>query len=153
MNESRGSAAESGQVCRLRYRSQGEDREIVVGETPLLIGRAQDCDLMLQHESVSRHHARVSPSGHGWAITDLDSKNGIKINTFQQNTIGVLLSGTGVDGSDGFRKIRNASGVTIAQDGVTCVYPNLTDNAIRQGTVDIVMEENKILGTLKSLVR
>ncbi len=54
-----------------------------VGEDPLLIGRAQNCDLMLQHESVSRHHARVSRSGHGWAITDLDSKNGIKINTFR----------------------------------------------------------------------
>jgi adenylate cyclase len=39
--------------------------------------------LTLQHESVSRHHARVSQSHEGWVITDLDSKNGIKINTFR----------------------------------------------------------------------
>jgi adenylate cyclase len=82
VNEALDNAAESGPVCRLRYRSQGEEREVVVGETPLLIGRAQDCDLMLQHESVSRHHARITPSDHGWTITDLDSKNGIKVNTF-----------------------------------------------------------------------
>jgi len=72
---------------------------------------------------------------------------------FKQNTIGVLLSGTGDDGSEGFKRIRNASGVTIAQDRVTCVYPNLTDNAIRKGAVDIVLDENRILETLKSLVR
>lgn len=72
---------------------------------------------------------------------------------FQHNTIGVLLSGTGDDGSEGFRGIREASGVTIAQDRVTCVHPNLTDNAIRKGMVDIVLDENRILAAIKSLVR
>jgi len=77
------SAEGNRQVCRLRYRSEGDECEVIVGEAPLLIGRAQDCDLMLPHESVSRHHARVSQSRQGWMITDLDSKNGIKINTFR----------------------------------------------------------------------
>jgi adenylate cyclase len=83
VSEVRDSAAGNDQVCRLRYRSEGEERELIVGEDPLLIGRAQDCGLMLQHESVSRHHARVSRSSQGWMISDLDSKNGIKINTFR----------------------------------------------------------------------
>lgn len=73
--------------------------------------------------------------------------------TFKENTVGVLLSGTGDDGSNGFKHIRNASGVTIAQDQGSCVYPNLTDNAIRNGTVDIVLDENRILGALQSIVR
>lgn len=83
MNEHREGAADNGPVCRLRYRSEGEEHELIVGEDPLLIGRAPDCGLTLQHESVSRHHARVSQSREGWMITDLDSKNGIKINTFR----------------------------------------------------------------------
>lgn len=73
--------------------------------------------------------------------------------TFGQNTIGVLLSGTGDDGAEGFKQIRNASGITIAQDGGSCVYPNLTDNAIRKRTVDIVLNENQISGTVQSICR
>jgi two-component system chemotaxis response regulator CheB len=72
--------------------------------------------------------------------------------TFKENTIGVLLSGTGDDGAQGFRSIRDASGVTIAQDRVSCVYPNLTDNAIRLGTVDVVLDEDRMLGALRSMV-
>ena len=73
--------------------------------------------------------------------------------TFGQNTIGVLLTGTGNDGSNGFRRIQYLSGVTIAQDRVSCVYPNLTDNAIKQGTVDIVLDENRIVGALTSIAK
>ena len=76
-------AAGKREVCRLRYQSGGEEREMTVGEEPLLIGRADSCNLTLSHESVSRHHARVSRFRKGWTITDLDSKNGVKINTFR----------------------------------------------------------------------
>jgi len=82
VSRSREGADGDGQVCRLRYQSEGEEREVVVGKDPLLIGRAPDCDLTLPHESVSRQHARLSHSHQGWTITDLDSKNGIKVNTF-----------------------------------------------------------------------
>jgi len=75
-------AAGKREVCLLRYQSGGEEREMTVGEEPLLIGRAESCDLTLPDESVSRHHARVSRFRKGWTITDLDSKNGVKINTF-----------------------------------------------------------------------
>ena len=76
-------AAGKREVCRLRYQSGGEEREMTVGEEPLLIGRAESCDLTLPDESVSRHHDRVSRFRKGWTITDLDSKNGVKINTFR----------------------------------------------------------------------
>jgi two-component system chemotaxis response regulator CheB len=72
---------------------------------------------------------------------------------FKQNTIGVLLTGTGVDGSEGFRTIRNASGVTIAQNASSCVYPNLIDNAINKGTVDVVLDEKRILEAIISIVK
>jgi adenylate cyclase len=51
-----------------------------VARGPLLIGRAPDCDLVLHHDSVSRHHARISRSRDGWRISDLRSKNGVKVN-------------------------------------------------------------------------
>lgn len=63
---------------------------------------------------------------------------------FKQNTIGVLLTGIGDDGADGFAQIRSQNGVTIAQDSQCCVYPNLTQHAIEMGTVSKVVSENQL---------
>ena len=71
---------------------------------------------------------------------------------FRQNTIGVLLTGIGDDGAEGFRKIRDQSGVTIAQDTECCVYPNLTNNAIQKETVDWVVNESKLPGVIESVM-
>lgn len=57
---------------------------------------------------------------------------------FGAHTIGVLLTGLGDDGSDGFKHIKEKSGITIAQQSSTCVYPNLTECAIERGLVDKV---------------
>ena len=69
---------------------------------------------------------------------------------FHQNTIGVLLTGLGDDGADGFASIQKKSGVTIAQSTDTCVYPNLTHNATERGTVDIVADENMLADEIES---
>ncbi len=46
----------------------------------LLLGRSADCDLVLPHTSVSRHHARLSLDARGTAvIEDLGSKNGLRV--------------------------------------------------------------------------
>ncbi|PID84627.1 MAG: hypothetical protein CSB13_12225 [Chloroflexi bacterium] len=46
-----------------------------------VIGRAQDCDLILDAPGISRHHARLERSTTGWQIIDLGSSNG----TFVKN--------------------------------------------------------------------
>ena len=71
---------------------------------------------------------------------------------FHQNTIGVLLTGIGQDGAQGFAHIRETEGVTLAQDTHCCVYPNLTHNAIQQGTVDIVLDELKLPQAIASIM-
>ncbi|MEA1922875.1 MAG: chemotaxis protein CheB [Pseudomonadota bacterium] len=71
---------------------------------------------------------------------------------FQQNTVGILLTGIGTDGADGFAHIQKFSGVTMAQDTQTCVYPNLTDNAIKQGTVNKVLDESKLPQAIISIM-
>ncbi|RDZ29116.1 FHA domain-containing protein [Lysobacter silvisoli] len=42
----------------------------------LRIGRAADCDLALEHSSVSRNHAELQHDGEHWQLRDLGSKNG-----------------------------------------------------------------------------
>ena len=73
-------------------------------------------------------------------------------NVFGNNTIGVLLTGIGNDGTDGFTKIRNNSGVTIAQSTETCVYPNLTQCAIENGNVDYIVNGNSLAEKIESVV-
>ncbi len=65
--------------------------------------------------------------------------------------IGLLLTGIGDDGAEGFDNMRQSGGVTIAQEAQCCVYPNLTDNAIERGTVMQIIPENRLPGVLEEL--
>jgi hypothetical protein len=43
------------------------------------IGRADECDVVLKHGSVSAKHAEVSWVGDGWTVRDLGSTNGTRV--------------------------------------------------------------------------
>lgn len=45
-----------------------------------LIGRGEDCDLVIASRQVSRHHARIMRSDRGFLLEDLGSKNGTHLN-------------------------------------------------------------------------
>ena len=49
-------------------------------KSELSIGRTEGNDLILNHPSVSRRHARVESRGGDWWLIDLKSTNGVKIN-------------------------------------------------------------------------
>ncbi len=46
----------------------------------LVIGRAQDCDIPLLADNISRYHASLEWTGSDWHITDLGSTNGTYLN-------------------------------------------------------------------------
>ncbi|HNX36386.1 MAG TPA: AAA family ATPase, partial [Kiritimatiellia bacterium] len=45
-----------------------------------LIGRKEDCSICIPAESISGHHAQLSPSEQGWVLQDLGSSNGTSVN-------------------------------------------------------------------------
>lgn len=47
---------------------------------PLLVGREPDADVHLHHPEVSRRHARLTPVGDQWVISDDESVNGTYVN-------------------------------------------------------------------------
>ena len=49
-------------------------------DKPIMIGRNDDCDIMLPDRQVSRYHARISWSNEQYEIVDLGSKNGTHVN-------------------------------------------------------------------------
>lgn len=72
---------------------------------------------------------------------------------FGEHTIGVLLTGIGDDGSNGFKDIKEKSGVTIAQQSNTCVYPNLTACAIERGLVDKVLPDHQLPSGIETAIK
>jgi len=71
---------------------------------------------------------------------------------FHQNTVGILLSGLGDDGTEGFAEIKKESGITMVKDVQCCVFPNLTDHAVRAGVVDIVSDDHKLADAIESFI-
>lgn len=55
-------------------------RPIYLKKIDVLIGRSDDCDIQISLDTVSQHHARIHRTSKGFALTDLNSHNGTKLN-------------------------------------------------------------------------
>ncbi|QCR53048.1 hypothetical protein C1N80_05265 [Brachybacterium sp. SGAir0954] len=64
---------------------------LTLGSTPILIGRAPECTLVLDDDYASNRHARVFQRDDEWVVEDLGSTNG------------TLVSGRRIEGSVPFR--------------------------------------------------
>jgi Inner membrane component of T3SS, cytoplasmic domain len=62
--------------------AQGKEsgREFTFEQDSVLIGRTDDCDVVLYESGVSRRHARIFLDGNTFAIEDLGSSNGTLVN-------------------------------------------------------------------------
>ena len=61
-----------------------------------------------------------------------------------ERSMGIVLSGTGSDGSYGIQAIREAGGITIAQDPTTAKYDGMPTSATETGCVDLTMSPEQI---------
>ncbi|HEX4837381.1 MAG TPA: DUF3662 and FHA domain-containing protein [Solirubrobacteraceae bacterium] len=56
-------------------------RRLLVPPRGAVVGRSRDCDIVLDDAGVSRRHAELRPVGAAaWAIEDLGSTNGVRVN-------------------------------------------------------------------------
>jgi pSer/pThr/pTyr-binding forkhead associated (FHA) protein len=55
-------------------------REIAFTRDEFVIGRGEECEVVISHTSISREHARVKKLKPGYVVFDLKSKNGTTIN-------------------------------------------------------------------------
>ena len=111
---------------------------ICSNETPMVVERNAENEVCLVERNVAEQPLNALFS----SASDV----------FGTNTIGVLLTGIGNDGTDGFSVIRDNSGITIAQSTDTCVYPNLTQCAIENGNVDYIVDGNLLAGKIEAVV-
>jgi len=67
--------------------------------------------------------------------------------------IGIVLSGTGNDGTEGLKAIKAEGGITFAQDPDTAQYPDMPKNAIAAETTDFVLSPEQIAKELGRIAK
>ncbi len=67
---------------------------------------------------------------------------------YKERSIGVVLSGTGSDGTNGIKAIKEHDGLTIVQDPETAKFDGMPKSAIKTGLVDWVLSPKKIAGEI-----
>lgn len=71
---------------------------------------------------------------------------------FGDRAIGIILSGTGSDGSEGIRSIHAAGGITVAQTSESAKYDGMPNAAIDTGAVDCILSPDRISEYLPLLI-
>jgi two-component system CheB/CheR fusion protein len=69
----------------------------------------------------------------------------------QSHAIGVVLSGTGTDGTLGLKAIKDQGGITFAQEPQSAAYDGMPQSAIDAGVVDFMLAPEKIPQQLLAL--
>ncbi|HTV76773.1 MAG TPA: CheR family methyltransferase, partial [Steroidobacteraceae bacterium] len=70
-----------------------------------------------------------------------------------ERAVGIVLSGTGRDGSLGLAHIKEYGGLTIAQAPEDCEYPDMPRAALSTGSIDLVLTAAEIGKRLQVLAR
>ncbi len=58
----------------------GALREVLLQAERLILGRAPECDVVIEGRLISRRHAAISRAGQGYILEDLGSHNGTAVN-------------------------------------------------------------------------
>jgi hypothetical protein len=66
-------------ITRPRLALVGAGRRLIAAPAPALLGRGEECTLMLRDVGVSRRHAELRRGADGWVLVDLGSKNGSRL--------------------------------------------------------------------------
>ena len=72
---------------------------------------------------------------------------------FEEHAIGIILSGTGSDGTRGLRAIKSSGGITFVQVPETAKYDGMPRSAIDAGVADRVLSPDQMGQELERLVR
>ena len=73
--------------------------------------------------------------------------------TYGPGAVGIVLTGMGDDGVEGLKAVRDAGGLTVAQDGGSCVVYGIPREAIARGAVGQVLSVGQIAPMLVEVAR
>ena len=133
--------------------------ELLAGHTSMAVEQARDA-MTLQPDhiyiippgcylSVSKDTLHLSrPNARHGARLPFDFLLQSLAEDCPERTIGVILSGTGADGSLGLKAVHDAGGFIIAQDPAEAEYDGMPKSAIAAGAVDLILSVGEIAAAL-----
>ncbi|MEO0443868.1 MAG: chemotaxis protein CheB, partial [Pseudomonadota bacterium] len=71
----------------------------------------------------------------------------------QHKAIGIILSGTGSDGSRGIKALKEAGALVIAQDPESAKFDGMPNSAINTGIIDLILRPEEMGKKLESYIR
>src|SRR5207245_11631408 len=69
----------------------------------------------------------------------------------KSRAIGIILSGTSMDGIHGLRAIKDEGGITMAQDEKSAKYYDLPRSAVAAGCVELILRPQDIAQALRRM--
>lgn len=97
------------------------------------------------------HIKLVEPERPRGAHTSIDLFFRSLANAYHKDAVGIVLSGTGADGTLGLKQIKEAGGFVMAQDPAEAEYQDMPRSAIDTGLVDLILSAAVMPGRLCSL--
>lgn len=70
-----------------------------------------------------------------------------------ERAVGIILSGTGTDGTSGLRAIRGAGGLVLVQEAAEARYDGMPRSAINSGLADYVLSAERMPGQILSYLK
>ncbi|ELR71281.1 Chemotaxis protein methyltransferase CheR [Fulvivirga imtechensis AK7] len=101
---------------------------------------------------VKGRHLEIMESSAGGPRPNIDRLFKSMAREYGKRAVGVVLSGTGKDGSKGIIELRKAGGLTLCQDLESCKYTGMPHAAISTGMVDLVLSPREIGENLVSMI-
>ncbi len=99
---------------------------------------------------VTNGHIKLIPRSKGIPAISIDVLFSSLAETHKANVIGIILSGNASDGTEGLKAIKEAGGVTFAQDDSAQVR-SMPKSAVASGAVDFVLPPEEIARELTRL--
>ncbi|MGF1635613.1 MAG: chemotaxis response regulator protein-glutamate methylesterase [Cyclobacteriaceae bacterium] len=136
-------------ICQLHVKEAEDGEYIEQGKVLILPGdfhgvirKDREGNLyirLIQSEKVNRHRPSID------VLFDSAARE------IKNSVTGIILTGMGEDGAAGLKKIRNAGGLTIAQDAESSVVFGMPKRAIEQGAVQYIMNPSEIVGAINQI--
>ena len=138
--------------------------ELVAKETFMRVAEVKDgMVISANHVYVIPPNTVMSVSGRALRLTPREESRGapMTVDSFMRslaedqgaNCIGIVLSGSGSDGTLGLTEIQAQGGVTFAQDETTARHDGMPRSAIASGAVDFVLPPKGIARELVHIAR
>src|SRR5262245_19530559 len=104
--------------------------------------------------SISNHTLQLAPRGDSRALhMSIDHFMRALAEEQGNRAIGVILSGSGTDGTAGLAEIQAHGGVTFAQDEASAKYDSMPRSAVAAGCVDYILPPKNIARELSRIAR